>query len=79
MARPSNARTAYSKLSSKSQTVLPREVRARLDLRPGDTVRYRIDERGVVLEKAPQPVQDDPFATFEEWSSAADEAAYGDL
>lgn len=71
--------TSYSKLSTKSQTVLPREVRDRLGLRPGDTVRYRFEGDRVILDRAPQPIADDPFATFDEWSSPADEAAYADL
>jgi antitoxin PrlF len=69
---------AFSKVSVKSQTVIPREVRQRLGIRPGDTLRYRLTESGVLLEKAPS-VEDDPFASFSEWSSEADEKAYADL
>jgi antitoxin PrlF len=69
-------RPAFSKLSVKSQTVLPREIRERLGVRPGDTLRYRPTEDGVLLDKAPADA-DDPFATFSEWSSDADEKAYG--
>jgi antitoxin PrlF len=68
----------YSKVSVKSQTVLPRVVRERLGIRPGDTLRYRVTEDGVLLDKAP-PAEDDPFAAFSEWSGAADEKAYADL
>jgi antitoxin PrlF len=67
----------FSKLSVKSQTVLPREVRERLGVGPGDRLRYVLDARGVRVEKAVE--EDDPFAAFSEWSSEADEAAYGDL
>lgn len=69
----------YSKVSVKSQTVLPRAVRERLGIRPGDTLRYRITETGVLIDKSPPGEADDPFATFAEWSSAADEKAYADL
>ncbi len=69
---------AYSKISSKSQTVIPREVRDRLGLKPGDSLRYAVTENGVVIEKVGQP-EDDPFAVFSEWSSAADEKAFGKL
>ena len=69
---------SFSKVSTKSQTVLPREVRERLGVRPGDTLRYRLTENGVVIDKAPAG-SDDPFAAFSEWSSEADEKAYGDL
>ena len=69
--------SAFSKVSVKSQTVIPREVRERL--RPGDTLRYRMTQEGVLLDKAPANEADDPFATFSEWLNEADEKAYGDL
>ena len=70
---------AFSKITSKSQTVIPREVREKLDLKPGDRLRYATTEKGVVIEKAAAQTEDDPFAVFTEWSSAADEKAYGKL
>jgi antitoxin PrlF len=70
---------AFSKVSVKSQTVIPREVRERLGLRPGDTLRYRWTADGVLLDKAPIGEGDDPFAMFSEWSGEADEKAYADL
>lgn len=69
----------YSKLTSKSQTVLPRDVRDRLELKPGDTVRYRMETDFIVIEKARPTERDDPFATFDEWRSEADDKAYADL
>lgn len=71
--------SSFSKVSVKSQTVIPREVRDRLDLKPGDTLRYRVTDQGVLLDKAPANEGDDPFATFSEWSNEADEKAYGSL
>jgi len=68
---------AYSKVSVKAQTVLPREVRETLAIRPGDTVRYRFTDNGIVIEKASE--SDDPFAAFTEWAGRNDEEAYGDL
>jgi antitoxin PrlF len=70
---------AFSKVSVKSQTVIPREVRERLKLRPGDTLRYRLTDDGVLLDKAPAAEMDDPFTAFSEWSGEADEKAYADL
>lgn len=67
-----------SRLTSKAQTVIPKEVRARLGLKPGDRVRYRTTREGVLLEKAPE-AEDDPFATFDEWSGEADSKAYDSL
>jgi antitoxin PrlF len=79
MNRQTRAPAAFSKVSVKSQTVIPREVRERLGLKPGDTLRYRVTEGGVLLDKAPANEADDPFAAFSEWSSEADEKAYGSL
>ena len=79
MNRPTRTPSAFSKVSVKSQTVIPREVRERLDLKPGDTLRYRVTDEGVLLDKAPANEADDPFATFSEWSNQADEKAYADL
>ena len=68
-----------SKLTSKAQTVIPREVRARLDLRPGDVVRYRPTDAGIVIDKLPPQTDDDSLSSFSEWASGADDLAYGDL
>ncbi len=54
-------------------------MRERLALKPGDTLRYRVTDEGVLLDKAPASETDDPFAAFSEWSGAADEKAYGGL
>ena len=70
---------AFSKVTSKSQTVIPREVRERLGLRPGDSIRYSVTQQGISISKAEKPSQEDPFAVFAEWASAADDKAYGSL
>lgn len=72
-------KTVYSKVSVKSQTVLPAEVRERLRIKPGDRLRYVIDETGVHIERSAPNEEDDPFATFTEWASDADDEAYADL
>jgi antitoxin PrlF len=79
MNSPTRVPSTFSKVSVKSQTVIPREVRERLGLKPGDTLRYRLTDSGVLLDKAPAGDADDPFATFSEWANAADEKAYGSL
>ena len=68
-----------SKISPKGQTVLPKEVRERLGTGQADSLHYFIDARGVRIEKAQPPEQDDLFAAFREWATDADEAAYRDL
>jgi antitoxin PrlF len=78
MNRISRQPAAFSKVSVKSQTVIPREVREQLKLKPGDTLRYRITEDGILLDKAAE-ASDEPFAAFSEWTSEADEKAYGGL
>jgi antitoxin PrlF len=69
----------FSKLTAKSQTVLPRALREKLGIKPGDMIRYRETASGVVIEKVTRPDDDDPFAVFHEWSSKADDEAYGKL
>lgn len=73
------AKLAYSKVSVKSQTVLPREVRERLRIAPGDRLRYIIDDKGVRIDKPAQVEEDDPFIAFTEWASAEDDEAFADL
>lgn len=64
----------------KSQTVVPKEVRAALGVGPGDQIGYTISNGRVLLTalKGPQP-QDDPFARFDEWASEADIEGYASL
>jgi antitoxin PrlF len=68
-----------SRITSKSQTVIPKAVRAKLGLKPGDMLRYRIDGDRVVLEPVSAEAEEDPFAVFTEWSGEADEKAYSSL
>ena len=71
-------RTAYSKVSVKSQTVLPAEVRAKLGIAPGDRLCYVLTADGIRIEKA-QPEDEDPFVTFTEWGSPIDDEDYANL
>jgi antitoxin PrlF len=52
MNRISRQPAAFSKVSLKSRTVISREVRERLKLKPGDTLRYRVTDDGILLNKA---------------------------
>jgi antitoxin PrlF len=70
---------ALSKISSKAQTVIPKVVREKLRLKPGDLLRYRLEKDRIVIEKASSEAEDDPFAVFVEWGGASDEEAYKTL
>ena len=58
--------------------MIPREVRERLDLEPGDLLACRYTESGVVIENS-APVKDDPSTAFIAWARPEDGEAYRDL
>jgi len=69
-----------SKMTSKAQTTIPQPVRVALGLKEGDELAYQIEGNRIVLTKArPSQAVDDPFATFNEWSSPADQAGYAEF
>jgi antitoxin PrlF len=74
--------TAVTKLTSKGQTTIPREVRDKLALRPGDVIVFEIEGDVVRLRKVEpldlgylRAVQ----TTLCEWESPEDAEAYDDL
>ena len=69
---------AFSKVSVKGRTVIPREIYDQLKLRAGDTLRYRMMDNGILLDNASNAGRG-PFVVFAEWTSEADEKAYGGL
>jgi antitoxin PrlF len=69
-----------SRLTSKAQTTIPQPVRTALGLLPGDSIAYQIEDgRAVLTRFSLNAEKDDPFGTFVEWGSSADEKAYGEL
>ena len=71
-----------SKVTSKGQATIPKKVRQALGLRQGDLVRFDVKGSRAVLSKV--TVAEDGYlkgveAGLSEWSSPADEDAYGDL
>jgi AbrB family looped-hinge helix DNA binding protein len=73
-------RPERAKLSARAQTVIPKRVRDRLGVGPGDVIEFREHDGEVVVRAVPRPAAgDDPFAVFTEWASEADERAYADL
>ena len=71
-----------SRLSSKGQVTIPREIRTALHLEPGDLVMYELKDDRAILRRA------EPFdtayhsavsETLEEWGSVDDDKAFRDL
>lgn len=73
------AETVTAKLSTKSQTVIPKPVRDKLGVGPGDLIEFEIREGEVLIRRAAATERIDPFAVFHEWESEADEDAFADL
>lgn len=69
----------HARISSKGQTVIPKAVRQKLGLKTGDLIRFKVSDRGQVTIDKVRPVEEDPFATFDEWASEEDEKLYGGL
>ena len=63
------------KLTSRNRITLPKEVRAALDVRDGDTLAYEIESHRVVMTKI-DAVHDSIFC---EWATEADKVAFGKL
>jgi AbrB family looped-hinge helix DNA binding protein len=71
-----------SRITSKGQTTIPREVRQKLSLRPGDVLVYELDHDEVRVRK--QSPIDVAYlravqTTLSEWDSPEDAAAFDDL
>ena len=75
--------TAIAKITSKSQTTIPQEIRAALHLNPGDTIVWEVIEGGTARVRRVDPLDLDYLraleGTLSEWNSSADEEAYRDL
>lgn len=69
----------HSRVSSKGQTVIPKVVRQRLGLKTGDLIRFKVGDKGTVTIDKVRSTEEDPFASFSEWTSDEDEKLYGRL
>ena len=71
-----------SRVTKKYQATIPQAVREVLGITQGDCVAFEINQGQVVLKKVP-PLDWEYLnavtETLSEWTSAADEEAYGDL
>ncbi len=74
-----SAAEATARVSTKAQLVLPKRIREKLGVRPGDLVRFVERDGAVVIERMDPEWVEDPFALFDEWSSPEDTKAYAKL
>jgi antitoxin PrlF len=75
----SKSKILFSEVSASHETVLPPAVCKHLQIESGDRLRFTIDRNGVRLERGAPIPRNDPFATFFEWESDADDEAYANL
>lgn len=71
-----------AKVTSKGQTTIPKAIRAQCGIQEGDVLAVTVDGNRIVMTKVASPEQtylQSLDATLGEWSSVADEEAYGDL
>ncbi|MGH6903318.1 MAG: AbrB/MazE/SpoVT family DNA-binding domain-containing protein [Geminicoccaceae bacterium] len=71
-----------SRVTSKGQTTIPRAVREKLALKPGDVIVYELEDDEVRLRRqAPLDVAylSAVQTTLSEWDSPEDAAAFDDL
>ena len=72
-----------SKVTTKYQTTIPKEIRAKLDLKAGDYVLFEDRNDEIIIRKVTsvdwQYLKSVSPTLEAEWLSAADEKAYGNL
>ena len=72
-----------SKLTTKYQTTVPKEVRDALDLKPGDFVAFEIENEKIIFRKVStldlEYVRALESTLLQEWNSSHDDAAYRNL
>jgi len=73
-----------SKVTTKGQVTLPRELRERLSIQAGDTLAYEVDSNGAVMVRKIAPFDREWHAALsatlaDEWNSPEDDEAFRDL
>ncbi|EHQ53695.1 AbrB family transcriptional regulator [Ectothiorhodospira sp. PHS-1] len=75
--------TVIAKITAKGQTTIPADIRAALQVGPGDLLAWEIHGDGSASVRRVQPLDLEYLraveGTLSEWGSAADEEAYRDL
>lgn len=71
--------SVVARIGPRSQMVIPKTIRERLGVGPGDMVQFRVTAKGVVVERLAIRGEIDPFAAFDEWDSDADRRAFANL
>jgi antitoxin PrlF len=70
-------------VTSKGQATIPARVRAKLNLKPGDSVIFEESKTGAVYLRRAEPLDVEFLSvlqgTLSEWNSENDEKAFGDL
>ena len=74
---------AFAKITAKGQTTIPQDVRAALNVVPGDLITWEVGADGTATVRRVQPIDIEYLRALEgtlgEWAGAADEEAYREL
>ena len=78
------ARMQASKVTTKGQVTIPKEVRERLQVRAGDVIAYEFQENGQVVVRKMEPFDAGWHRALsttlaDEWNSPEDAEAFDDL
>ena len=77
-------RMQASKVTTKGQVTIPKEVRERLQVQAGDVIAYEVQENGMVVVRKMEPFDAGWHRALsatlaDEWDSPEDAAAFDDL
>ena len=74
---------AIAKITAKGQTTIPQDVRAALNVLPGDLIAWEVGTDGTAVVRRVQPMDVEYLravqGTLVEWAGAAGEKAYRDF
>lgn len=80
---PETNMVAVAKITAKGQTTIPQDIRAALNIGPGDLIAWKVGTDGTAIVRRVQPLDIEYLrvseGTLSEWTSRADEEAYREL